>query len=135
MILCDTGFIVGTINSGDKHHLKCRATLSRLKQRMVTTQACITESMYLIKDRAGWTGQQTVIEWIEAGFLTIHPSRPDIEKRACALMRRYADAPMDYADATLVAAAEDLNIRRILTFDKHFYAYQINDIAPFEVMP
>ena len=34
------------------------------------------------------------------------------------LMRKYADLPMDYADATLVAIAIDTGIRNIITFDK-----------------
>ena len=41
-------------------------------------------------------------------------------------MRQYSDTPMDFADASLVAAAESLNISRILTLDRHFYAYRIN---------
>ena len=55
--------------------------------------------------------------------------------RVCALMRKHADAPMDFADASLVAAAEVLGITRILTLDSHFYAYRINDKTPFEVIP
>ena len=49
-------------------------------------------------------------------------------------MRRYADARMDFADASLVAAAEILRISRILTFDRYFYAYRIHDMNPFEVL-
>ena len=32
-------------------------------------------------------------------------------------MERYADVPMDYADATLVACADELNCGEILTLD------------------
>jgi predicted nucleic acid-binding protein len=42
---------------------------------------------------------------------------------------------MDFADASLVVAAEELGIRQILTFDRHFYAYRINDSLDFEVLP
>ncbi len=55
--------------------------------------------------------------------------------RACQLMRTYADAPMDFADASLVVAAEAVNITRVLTLDGHFYAYRINQKTPFEVLP
>jgi len=106
-----------------------------MKQRLITTQACITESIYLIRSHSGWPGQQTLINWIEVGFLNIHPSNPIGEKRACSLMRLYADAPMDFADATLVVAAEELGIVRILTIDAHFYTYRINDKSHFEVLP
>lgn len=42
---------------------------------------------------------------------------------------------MDFADASLGVAAEALNLTRILTFDRHFYAYQIHGSTPFEVLP
>ena len=51
------------------------------------------------------------------------------------LMRQYRDSPMDLADASLVAAAEKLNLRRIFTLDDHFYAYRINGTHPFTVVP
>jgi hypothetical protein len=49
-------------------------------------------------------------------------------------MQQYADTPMDFADASLVVTAEKLGIKKILTFDRHFYAYRINGIDSFEVI-
>jgi hypothetical protein len=49
-------------------------------------------------------------------------------------MEQYADTPMDFADASLVVAAEKLGITQILTFDRHFYAYRINGKTPFDVL-
>jgi predicted nucleic acid-binding protein len=34
---------------------------------------------------------------------------------------------MDLADASVVAAAEALSVRRVFTFDKHFFAYRLAD--------
>jgi uncharacterized protein len=38
--------------------------------------------------------------------------------RAAALMEQYGDIPMDFADATLVAAAEKFQIAAIVTLDE-----------------
>jgi len=47
-------------------------------------------------------------------------------KRAFDLMARYADHPMDLADASLIVAAETLATRRIFTIDRNdFSAYRI----------
>jgi len=135
MILCDTSMIVGAINAGDKDHARCLATLSPLEQPLVTTHACVTEAMHLLGNYAGWNGQAALIAWIEADFLTIHPECRQDDIRTCALMRQYADVPMDFADASIVAAAETLGISRVLTFDGHFYAYRMNGKTPFEVLP
>ena len=38
--------------------------------------------------------------------------------RCAALMKKYADVPMDFADATLVVMAEDAGVADILTLDE-----------------
>lgn len=42
---------------------------------------------------------------------------------------------MDLADASLVAAAEALGMRRILTLDSDFYVYRLHGTEAFEVIP
>jgi len=49
-------------------------------------------------------------------------------------MQKYADAPMDFADASLVATAETLRLRRVFTLDHHFRAYRV-DGDYFDVVP
>ena len=47
-------------------------------------------------------------------------------ERAFELMERYADHPMDLADASMIVAAETLNTRRIFAVDRRdFAAYRI----------
>ena len=50
------------------------------------------------------------------------------------LMRRYRDTPMDFADASIVSAAERLGTRRVFTLDRHFHVYRIDDRHAFEVV-
>lgn len=52
-----------------------------------------------------------------------------------ALMRKYSDTPMDFADASLVAASETLEQRRVFTMDSHFYVYRQRQGQAFEVVP
>lgn len=42
-------------------------------------------------------------------------------------MDKYADRPMDLADATLVALAEDQGHRKIFSLDSDFHIYRIAD--------
>jgi hypothetical protein len=135
MILCDASVIVGAINAADGDHLRCIGAIRPLKQKLVTTHACIAEAMHLLNNYAGWSGQASLIEWIETDFLLIHCSSQPEDKRACILMREYSDTPMDYADASLVAAAESLGITCILTLDRHFYTYRINGKTSFQLSP
>ena len=91
--------------------------------------------MYLLGSRTGWEGQENLRRQIEIGYLRILEPTQEDALRAFALMRKYADAPIDLADASLVVAAEVLNIPRILTLDSHFYVYRINDKTHFEIIP
>lgn len=46
--------------------------------------------------------------------------------RAFELMERYRDSPMDFADSSLVAAAETLGTHKIFTLDiRDFRVYRI----------
>jgi uncharacterized protein len=52
------------------------------------------------------------------------------------LMHRYADRPMDFADATLVHVAEREGLRTILTIDhSDFETYRIGRGARFRILP
>ena len=51
------------------------------------------------------------------------------------LMEQYRDAPMDLADASLVAAAEVLGLRRVFTLDSDFRIYRPGGSEAFEIVP
>ncbi len=50
-------------------------------------------------------------------------------------MNRYQNVPMDLADASLVAAAETLNDRKVFTLDSDFRIYRLADGSAFEIVP
>jgi predicted nucleic acid-binding protein len=51
------------------------------------------------------------------------------------LMRKYADVPMDFADAALVCVAERERLTRIVTFDRDFDMYRLQRRTRFIVLP
>jgi len=50
-------------------------------------------------------------------------------------MAKYADLPMDLADATFVALAEARGMRRVFTPDSDFGVYRIHGRERFDVIP
>ena len=131
MILADTGFLVAAISEDDQHHRRSLEISATIPPRYITTWPCVTEAMHLLGIASA---QEKLRQQIEIGILRLYAPTHEDALRAFALMRRYADAPMDFADASLVVAAEVLIISRILTFDRHFYVYRINDKTSFEVI-
>lgn len=132
MILADGSYVVATINENDHDHERCMAVAATIHTPLLTTWPCITEAMHLLGIPPA---QEKLRRQIEQGILILHSATQLDAERACELMRIYADAPMDFGDASLVVAAEVFNITRILTLDHHFYAYRINKKTPFEVLP
>lgn len=73
---------------------------------------------------------------IRAGAVTVLPiddaDVPELE----ALMHKYADRPMDFADATLVHLAERESLTTIFTIDHDdFETYRIGARRRFRIVP
>jgi predicted nucleic acid-binding protein len=45
--------------------------------------------------------------------------------RIAELTKKYSDLPMDFADATLVVAAEKSGIKEIISLDRDFDVYRL----------
>jgi predicted nucleic acid-binding protein len=136
VILCDTGPMVALIDKGDPDHGICYSTLTQLPKRpLLTTWACLTEAMYLMYRAGGHIAQEALWEYLEKSLIILHVPGPEETNRIHALMKQYRDVPMDFADASLVAAAETLELTRIFTLDSHFYAYRIGEKRIFDIVP
>jgi predicted nucleic acid-binding protein len=91
--------------------------------------------MYLLGRYGGWLAQQELWGYIADKLLIIYDQTSDNLTRMKALMEQYKDVPTNLADASLVATAETLNIRRIFTLDRNFYIYRLWGNISFEVIP
>lgn len=136
MELTDTGPLIALLDkSQGKQHEQCRSTLLTFTSPLVTTREVRTETMYLLGRELGYPGQKALWQLRSSGALTLHLSSNTELNRMEELMDKYRDAPMDLADASLVAAAETLNLSRVFTLDRHFYAYRLADGSALEVVP
>ena len=136
MILCDTGPLVALIDPDDSFHTRCVAALGTLPAEvLLTTWPCLVEAMYLLWRAGGFPAQEELWGYLADELVVLHTPEAGEWKRMRILMGQYHDAPMDLADASLVVAAERLNLRRIFTLDSHFRAYRINGTHPYDIVP
>jgi len=134
--LCDTGPLVALLNVRDADHERCGVALQALStDELVTTWPCLAEAMYLLGRWGGIRAQNALWIYIDDGLVSLHSPAGGEGHRMWILMNDYADSPMDLADASLVAAAETLNLRRVFTLDRHFHAYRQRVGEAFEVVP
>jgi hypothetical protein len=133
-LLLDTGPLVALLHRGDRDHRRCAAYFEDFRGTLLTTEPVLTECMHLL-GRLG-EGTAACLGFFERGGAVLVPQTRDSLTRCRDLMRRYADLPMDFADATLVALAEETGLRRVFTLDRRgFLAYRPGGRGRFEVVP
>ena len=133
-ILVDAGPLIALLNKSDQDHGICVDVLQRLQEPLLTTWMPITEAMYLLNFSVD--AQAALLAMIERGMLEVLPLETDDLPSIRKLMRRYADLPMDFADATLVQVAQRYNIEQIFTLDRREFAvYRLRRGKAFTVIP
>ena len=135
MILTDAGPLVALANRRDRDHRRCVQALVGLSRPLMTTWPAFTEAMYLIGRVLGWTGQVALWRLVERGTLQVVDISADATSRMRALMEQYRDLPMDLADASLVAVAEERRLTRIFTLDSDFRVYRLPRGQHFDIVP
>lgn len=135
MTLTDAGPLIAIIDADEPDHAACLDVLDQVPLPLVTTWPAFTEAMYLLARAGGISGQRALWRLVQTDRLVVADlSRPAME-RSARLMDQYADRPMDLADATLVAYAEEQKLRTIFTLDVDFTVYRLHGRQPFEIFP
>jgi uncharacterized protein len=133
MILADTGFFYALVDKDDVWHARAETASRVLKEKWITTWPVLTEAVHLITRWLGVEPAAALMQEVAAGDIAVWEIPSDTLRRIPALMKRYADLPMDLADASLILLAESLGHGRILTTDERdFRTYRWKSRAPFE---
>jgi predicted nucleic acid-binding protein len=130
--LLDTGPLVALLSKSDDAHERCAEVFTSFRGHLLTSEAVLTEAMHLI----GHRGASACLDFfLRAGALIV-PMELRRLKRCRELVVRYADVPMDFADATLVALAEEFRVGTVFTLDRRGFAtYLWERTRRFTLMP
>ena len=133
-ILLDTGPLVAALDRSDQWHGACAGVMEDLVARCVTTEAVVTEACHMVG--RGGARASLVIDFLLAAEVPVLALDPGALRHAARLMDRYANMPMDFADASLVVLAEALDLNTALSTDRRgFRAYRATRGAPFKLLP
>lgn len=132
MILADTGPLVALVDESDEWHQWALQTLPKLPLPLVTCEAVLVEAWFLLKNH----------QPCKSDLAALHHRRAlrvdfDFEENAAAiyqLLEKYADVPMDFADACLVKMAEHRSDVRVWTIDPDFRIYRRNRNRPIPLI-
>jgi predicted nucleic acid-binding protein len=119
-ILLDTGPLVALLSQPDSRHQLCVDTLAVLSPPLFTCWPVITEAAWILRkhprplDRIAQAHAGGLFE-----ILAIDGGGLDA---IAAIMRRYEDMGLQFADAALAHLAERENIRTIFTTDRRDFS-------------
>jgi uncharacterized protein len=135
-VLCDSGPLAALFNNRDSYHKKALDFFQRrgANVRLLTTWEVISEVMYFLDFSAH--AQADLLTWLHAGTqrdrIRIASLKTDDLLGLASMMRKYADRPMDLADASLVWLANDTAVTDIITIDRaDFAVYRTNKRKAF----
>jgi uncharacterized protein len=123
LILIDTGPLIALFDKDDKYHKNIKDFIKKDRFKFVSTTAVVTEVTHMLDFNIN--AQIGFLEWIIREGLVLHEIRPKEIIRVIELCKKYQDRPMDFADATLVVAAEQTGLREIISIDSDFDVYRI----------
>jgi predicted nucleic acid-binding protein len=131
-VLLDAGAIVALLDRSEKFHQACAAAIRQLEAPLITCEAVLAETCYLLRNLPG--ASEAVIENVAAGIFQV-PFQLSREALAVKqVLRKYRDRKIDLADACLICLAEEFGTADILTLDKDFEVYRWTRRKPFRIL-
>lgn len=136
MIIADTSGLLSLLDRGEKHHEPARSAVAAHRGPLVTTDFVLAETDYLVLRRLGARPEMAFLRQVLGGTPLREPVTPGDMDRAVEIIVQYADHNLGLTDASLMAVAERLDARRVLTLDhRHFALFRDSRGRALELLP
>jgi len=134
--LLDSGYLYAQVNGKDSWHSDVSSVELDPLEPIYLPIPAITEVTFLLQRDLGRYAVWEFLETLnQTDILLRSPIASDLD-RAAEVLRNYSDQNIDFVDACIVAMAERLNIKKILTVDRrHFQIFRPRHCETFEILP
>lgn len=133
LILTDSSILVAYYSVRDNYHEAVCHFFEKCTSELITTLPCVTEVMYLLS--GNYQTQNEFLNDLAQKLYQCISLLPEDFSRIKELNEKYADLPGDFADLSLIAISERLNISAILTLDSDFDIYRRYRKQAFQRIP
>jgi hypothetical protein len=131
-LICDTGALIDYLVESAHDHRLFRSAIDRARTRYVPALVLAELDYFLRNDRRA---MQAFMHDLVRGAFTYAPPALDELSRAMDVDRRYSSLGLGLVDGSVVALAEELDIRRVATRDvRHFAAVRLRDGSALELV-
>ena len=135
-VVADTGPIYALIDASDSWHARVNAWWAHATSNVVLPVTILAEVTYLLQTRIGPAAEEAFVRAIADGEFTVEPLDDQDLPRIADIMHAYRDLPLGFVDASVVAVAERLEAREILTTDrKHFGVVRPRHVRALSLLP
>jgi predicted nucleic acid-binding protein len=119
-ILLDTGPLVALLAERDTAHRLCVETFAALSPPLLTCWPVLTEAAWILRKQP--RPLDLIADAYAAGLFEILALENGCLAEIASIMRRYEDAGLQLADATLAHLAEREKIRTVFTLDRRDFS-------------
>lgn len=123
--LIDAGPIIALFDKDDQYHQKVMGFMEGFKGRLISTWPVLTEVSYMLD-----FNKQTrldFIDWVGEGGIELYNLEQWQLIKIREIVDKYSDLPADFADASLIVAAEAKNLDEIISLDSDFNIYRLKN--------
>jgi predicted nucleic acid-binding protein len=118
----DSGVIVALLDRSERQHEACVEAVETIAAPLVTCEAVIAESCYLLRRLKG--AAAAVLENVASGVFQIPLQLSRDCRSVQQILQKYSDREIDLADACLIHLAQEFQTGDILTLDSDFEVYR-----------
>lgn len=136
-LLLDTSFLYALNDLKDDNHARTVNFLRTLPTaELVLPSSVLPELCYLLHSRLGHSAMRNFLTGLINSDIALEPVEQADLPRVTEILAQYADAQLDFTDATLIALAERLSIAQVLTFDhRDFSIVRPRHCDAFQLLP
>ena len=128
-IVVDAGPLVALFDRDDRHHRKAVEFARSCRSRLITNLPVLTEAAFLL--RFNVDAQRDCLSWAQTALNIDQNTSSDLP-RIITLLDKYRDLHADFADVSLLALAERLNVLQVASIDSDFSIYRLSGRRRFE---
>ena len=134
--LMDTGILYALADKKDSWHKRAVDFVSVFGGRLIVPFTVIPEVCYLLNAYMGQAAELAFINSLVKRELSVEHFREGDLSRCSEILRQYGDNNIGLVDASIIAVAERLKIRKVCTTDwRHFSVVRPKHCDALELLP
>lgn len=122
------------VDASDPEHARCADLIVNAMARLVIPAPVLVEAEYLLRPAHG--AFRALLDDVERGSFAVVDLSPGELLRVGDLLDRYADLPLGFVDAAVLAIVERLRAPSLATIDRrHFAVVRPAHVEALELLP